>query len=416
MIKKIQISNYRSCRDTSFTIHPHLSVFIGPNSSGKTNILNAILLLKRLSEDSGYPYSILEDQPIGECKIKTWFDINGKKVIFTGNLFIYTDEHNSDVIVSSRQQWYLKDFTGNAKRLHVPLSFYRILPDSETREFIRFRKLYTFNAMGRKIYPRHYRHWTDMQTREPREPIGTIAQDMAEMRYYSASQFTNPADCPVSFEVEKEGQRSLSPGLKGHTKFLFDLYTEYKSNGSDYEQFFSIVGPEGIGLIDELNFQEALISSTDYSVRSGGTLKKIRRDKILVIPQLTIGRQKLSPNQLSEGTFKTIILIFYIVTQASTILMIEEPEVCVHHGLLSSIMELIKTYSREKQIIISTHSDFVLDMVSPENVFKVSISPDQGTKVAHIPKSMSKQEFAALKKYLNTVGNLGEYWKHGALE
>ncbi|MFW9998379.1 MAG: AAA family ATPase, partial [Candidatus Odinarchaeota archaeon] len=39
MIKRIQIQDYRSCLDTSFDFHPNLSVLIGPNGSGKTNIL-----------------------------------------------------------------------------------------------------------------------------------------------------------------------------------------------------------------------------------------------------------------------------------------------------------------------------------------------------------------------------------------
>jgi predicted ATPase len=136
----------------------------------------------------------------------------------------------------------------------------------------------------------------------------------------------------------------------------------------------------------------------------------------LVIPQFTIGKNELSPNQLSEGTFKTITLLFYLITETSSLLLIEEPEVCVHHGLLSSIIEMIKTYSRNKQIIVSTHSDFVLDQLEPENVFKVSNEPEKGTKVISIKKSMSSREFNALRKYLDKVGNLGEYWKEGSLE
>ena len=139
-------------------------------------------------------------------------------------------------------------------------------------------------------------------------------------------------------------------------------------------------------------------------------------EKILVIPQFNIGKNELSPNQLSEGTFKTITLLFYLITEASKVLLVEEPEVCVHHGLLSSIIELIKTYSRDKQIVLSTHSDFVLDEVNPENVYKVTNLPLKGTKVSHVPKSMSRLELAALREYLEVEGNLGEYWRHGGLE
>lgn len=145
-------------------------------------------------------------------------------------------------------------------------------------------------------------------------------------------------------------------------------------------------------------------------------MRQEKKEKILVIPQFIIGRNELSPSQLSEGTFKTITLLFYLTTEKSSALLIEEPEVCVHHGLLSSIVELIKIYSGDKQIILSTHSDFVLDQVEPRNVYKVTRDKNEGTVVAPIEKSMSAAELSALKYYLQAEGNLGEYWRHGGLE
>ena len=92
-------------------------------------------------------------------------------------------------------------------------------------------------------------------------------------------------------------------------------------------------------------------------------IRQILRNKQLIVPYVGVDKTELSFNQLSEGTFKTIALIFYIITDKSNLLLIEEPEVCVHHGLLNSVMSLILLYSRRKQIIISTHSDFVLDKI-----------------------------------------------------
>ena len=43
MLSEILIQNYRSCLRTRLDLHPSLSVPIGPNSSGKTNILHAIM-------------------------------------------------------------------------------------------------------------------------------------------------------------------------------------------------------------------------------------------------------------------------------------------------------------------------------------------------------------------------------------
>lgn len=410
MIRKIEIQNYRSCLDTSFELHPNLSVLIGPNSSGKTNILNAMLLLRQLAEE--YQYHRFVEESTRQCKLKVWFNIDGKGATLTAVANIYTDESNSDVVSSSHERWYARDLTGNRKMINLPLRLARELRWGEDEKRIyrlrrRFMRPHTFAEVerGLELPP------------SVKTPLAQIAEDLAEMRYYSASQFTNPANCPVSFAIEKEGGISRGIGLSGHAKFLFDLYNISKTRPkTSYEQFFEIVGPKGIGLVDDIDFKTIRTSSIEYTVRSGGGVKQRKREKNLVIPQFRIGKNALSPNQLSEGTFKTITLLFYLITEKSKVLLLEEPEVCVHHGLLSSIIELIKTYSRDKQIVFSTHSDFVLDEVKPENVYKVTNVPQEGTKVSHITKTMPRTELQALREYLDTEGNLGEYWRHGGLE
>ena len=142
-------------------------------------------------------------------------------------------------------------------------------------------------------------------------------------------------------------------------------------------------------------------------------MKKLKKK---VVPSIIIDNLNLSPNQLSEGTFKTLALVFYILNDDSNLLLIEEPEVCVHHGLLNSIIELIKIQSNFKQIIISTHSDFVLDKLEPENVVLVDKNRNKGTIAKSLFKTLSKNEFQALKDYLENSGNLGEYWKEGGFE
>jgi hypothetical protein len=365
-------------------------------------------LLNKLLHEGDYRFDRDEAPPTGQSRIKAWFEIDGKKAILTAKVNTYTDGKNKDIVVSSDQQWYLKDFTGSAKRIVAPLWMLReVVQGGELR---RSMKWYS-NA-------RMFEYHNIFEINDAaRKPLIKIIRFLKDMKYYSASQFTNPSNCPVSFEIEKEGKYSRGLRLQGHTRFLNDLFTQYRAkDSSGFQDFFDIIGPDGIGLIDKISFQEILTSSIEHTVRSGGKVEQRNRDKVLVIPQFRIGRHELSPNQLSEGTFKTITLLFYLITETSSLLLVEEPEVCVHHGLLSSIIELIKIYSNEKQIIVSTHSDFVLDKVSPEDVYKVLGSLENGTTVSHIPKSMLRKELSALKDYLESEGNLGEYWRHGGLE
>ncbi|HEP9524617.1 TPA: AAA family ATPase, partial [Pseudomonas aeruginosa] len=134
----------------------------------------------------------------------------------------------------------------------------------------------------------------------------------------------------------------------------------------------------------------------------------------IIIPNFHISENSLSPSQLSEGTFRILALIFYIITDKSKIMLIEEPEVCIHHGLLSSIIQLIQSLSSEKQIIVSTHSDQLLDQLELNKVFRVT-KTNEGTEVSTLKNSLSPEELAELKSYLRDVGGLGEYWKHGDL-
>lgn len=401
MFERLEIYDYRSCLETTIDLQPDLSVLIGPNGSGKTNILNAFLLLRSLTAEGDFLHRKPADVT-NESRLKAVFRYNDKKSILTAKLQLHTDENNADVILASDQSWYARDVTGNARRIRIPLWLIghgRGVPSN----FHRQQRL-------------HFMRWEQAgQIPESFEPVFyTIARFLSDIKYYSASQFTNPSLCPVSFEIEQQGPSRRGVRLRGHSRFLYDLYEAQDS--SSYEQFFNVIGPDGIGLVDKIVFTEITTSSIDYTVRSGGQVRKRQREKILVIPQFEIGGNVLSPSQLSEGTFKTITLLFYLMTEQSSALLIEEPEVCVHHGLLSSIVELIKTYSKQKQIIVSTHSDFVLDQVEPRHVYKVTRMDDAGTKVAQIAKTMSSQELAALRRYLDTEGNLGEYWRHGGFD
>jgi hypothetical protein len=235
--------------------------------------------------------------------------------------------------------------------------------------------------------------------------------------YYSASQFTDPTKCPVSIEVEDERVHRRSLRAADHTKVLHDLYgvCSSKSRTREYAEFMSIVGPSGLKLVDAVSFRELELPQSRYEVRTGGKVVREKSQRRLLIPYFQVDGNRLSPNQLSEGTFKTIALLFYLVIDKGSLLLIEEPEVCVHHGLLKSILELVKSYSTSKQIIISTHSDYVLDMLAPENVFLVYKEKRLGTKVKPVTRALSTRDFNALKTYLAETGNLGEFWRHGGL-
>ncbi len=47
MITDLRLQNFRSYGDVSFELSPGVNIVVGPNASGKTNLLEALLVLAR---------------------------------------------------------------------------------------------------------------------------------------------------------------------------------------------------------------------------------------------------------------------------------------------------------------------------------------------------------------------------------
>ena len=423
LIEKIELKNYRSCQRTAIELDPQLSTLIGINGSGKTNLLHGILLLPKMARVQRY--SRQEDILSSECTLNASFGIDGKqRVQMRARIKYATSERNTDEVLSADQKWNFRGVSGREEWVNWPLSFAddvkRINPNvfwGGARGDVDFYKQMltasgTFQFGDLKAGRNEQKSWA-----KEFSACQKIAEFINAISYYSASQFTDPSRCPIFLEIENDRpSRRRGSANAEHVQFLQDLYTAYKERRDAFDEYLSFVGAAGVRLIDKITFKETKAPANVYDVRIGGKLEKKAVKRLLVIPSLHIGRNHLSPNQLSEGTFKTLALVFYLMNDQSKLLLIEEPEVCVHHGLLSSIVELIKIVSKRKQIIISTHSDFVLDALDPKNVFVIRNEVGKGTIVRHVPDAMSKSEYAGLKEYLKASGNLGEYWREGGLD
>jgi hypothetical protein len=329
----------------------------------------------------------------------------------TGLLF-GTTEYGSEELTPYRTEWNFRELNGRDRWTELPFG----LGESDylfqgTFKFVHRTRV----RAGRRL---RWRAVPELFTKTELAAMLDIRQYLAGISYYGASQFTNPARCPTSFEYDEERPYRPSIMRTEHAKFMLDLYLAFlaREKRTDFTEFFNLVGPDGLRLIDKVGFKDFALPATRLRVGTGGKVIRQKTSQRLIVPSVVVERTRLSPSQLSEGTFKTLALIFYLVSDKSRLLLIEEPEVCVHHGLLTRILALIRNYSRSKQIIFTTHSDFVLDELQPENVFLVTRPPGGGTSVRAVSRALSKRDFEALKKYLAAAGNLGEFWRHGGFE
>jgi len=88
--------------------------------------------------------------------------------------------------------------------------------------------------------------------------------------------------------------------------------------------------------------------------------------------------QDFSARQMSDGTLRIFgILLALVQPGRPTLVVIEEPETAIHLGALRSVVEIMRAYSPEVQVLITTHSADIVDSLDLDELRVVW--PDDGT-------------------------------------
>jgi predicted ATPase len=121
-------------------------------------------------------------------------------------------------------------------------------------------------------------------------------------------------------------------------------------------------------------------------------------------------RGKISSTRMSDGTLKFVALLVALFHPKTPPLMcIEEPELGLHPDSLQLVAEVLLEASENMQLIVTTHSDALVDALTdhPESVLVCERDFDNSTQM----KRLSKKKLEPwLKRY-----TLGELWLKGEI-
>ena len=139
---------------------------------------------------------------------------------------------------------------------------------------------------------------------------------------------------------------------------------------------------------------------TDFNVSiQGGTTEVFFTERDFTIPA----------SRLSDGSLRYLCLIAILCDpEPPPLIGIEEPEIGLHPDLIHKIVDLMIAASSRTQLIVTTHSDILVDAVSSQPEAVVVCEKHDGQTVLQRLKS------SHLKKWLSTY-SLGELWTRGDL-
>ena len=120
-------------------------------------------------------------------------------------------------------------------------------------------------------------------------------------------------------------------------------------------------------------------------------------------------------NELSDGTRRIVWIVLNVLGKGNVVLL-EEPELGIHPHQLQLLMQFLKEQSAEKQIIITTHSPEVLNILDENELNRIKLARYDETLKSTVIENLSDKKQAAIKRYFAKTGLLSSYWLNIGLE
>lgn len=388
MLKSLRVQHFKSLTDVYLEFSP-ITILVGQNGSGKSNVVDALRFVRdslrhglehAISERSGMDvlrqYSPTRPYALS-MELRFEYMIEEKGLYPATYSFKVVGSGSNYRVESEEATWfdelYVNDEkSGDWQRTEIqPINYLR---DKAGKVFINSQESkqpdLPVDQLGIKSFLRHGDLYFSRNA---------IAEELMEMRFASIyPNILRDPSRPDTDRLLKENCANWASVLKAMRQRK--------------------AGEQMMNKVIEL-MRQVMPGLEQVTVKLiGGYL----------VPQFLVkeaGASKahfFDPVQLSDGTLRmfAIFLSLYQIP-APGFFALEEPELTIHPGLIGLLADAFKEVSQNTQLLITTHSPYLLDHFSPEVIRVVSMSNGQ-TEVSGIRRS----QLEAVKEKLMTMSEV----------
>lgn len=385
MFKRLSIEHYRSITSADIDLDK-IAVFVGKNSSGKSNVIDALHFLQEAFRN-GLDFAV--SQRFGIKSVRQWSPTRPYRIRIAVEL--------------------------ENRRGH---GYFSIKLDSFADSFV------IFEEVGYWQYQDDYptRHHGGAWARFDRGKNGIV-------RFTTNTQQLHAMLRGTKFEYDQAelAINSLSRLPFGEVRGFRELWNEIQNFEAYAIYANTIRSPQKPSNSEQLSRHGENISTIIKKLlakrRSTRGFEELNSLMQLVIPNLerieveTVGgllapkfimmsdgkkRHSFNVSQISDGSLRLLGLLGALYqTRPPSAIALEEPEQNINPGYLTIIAEAVKDVARTHQIFITTHSPHLVDHFDVSSIHAVELS-HTGTQVGKIAPS----QVEAVKRKLFTVGEL----------
>ncbi|MBF9221946.1 AAA family ATPase [Hymenobacter sp. BT662] len=376
----LRIKNYRALRDVEFRDLTPLTVLIGPNGSGKSTVLDALDFLAEAVrgnlvgawEKRNRFQGMRTRGSEGNIEFEVHCIVEEGSIIY--NLSVGGEEETINVVNEVLSLNNGKD---------IQRIFYSVRDKAKKRDSTSHRNEYSSDVeksyragvrgdlLNLFILPKS--HWEVIESN-----TDLMVSAITSYRYVHLT------DDHLKGYSDAGPREKLSPNGDNLPNVLYYLHTRHPETLANITAQMRRWVP---GLAD--------------------IVPEITSDERLLLRFKDAPFEKPLPAQyMSDGTMRLAALLTLLYEpDASGLLGIEEPENELHPRLLTRLAEELMKASEQRQLLVATHSPFLLDSFEPEDVWILDRGPDgytKATRTADIPNVKQMVEDGSPLGYLWT--------------
>jgi predicted ATPase len=395
MITSLALTNYRNLLIPESEGIPldRLTIFVGPNGFGKTNLIRVLRFLR-----DSWVGSVEETRRVTrfEDAAVRW----GNSAILDASR-VFPDEVSLDVEIALEKGHYIHGFSQGLRvsETSIEVEWECLTRRSPSRS--KEEAFYYYDANIRQginkvsVFADESRKSKYESRRSKLEVVGPLPRN--EMAIHSIEKWLNqhstvaPKDTPLY-----EGQRLIQDFLQGwafydSSQMSLDAVRRARQEVGLSDTILDASG-ENLPLVlfnlcKDINFSERLVAAMRQLFPDTRAIRPtvVGRVNLTVEWWLHAYERPFFLDQMSDGTLRMLCWAAVLLApQPASLIVLDEPEASLHPAWLSILAGWIREAARKTQVIVSTHSADLLDYFTDDaaGVRVFERSPEDPSRVA----------------------------------
>lgn len=370
-IKKLKVKNFRSLKDLEIEFNENITCIVGENDAGKSSILDCIRIF------SNDYYIDKEDFSKNGEEQESTIEVS---LHLSNGISLYKKFKNEDNQIKKENKcFFLKeDIEQELSKLEARIN----------NENIQEKKLNEIREDFKEIYE-ELKDLASKIIRVPRDnsKISTVLHQIKEKINSSGEKIESNQNYTVKI-YHLEGTKIEKPENIIRELFFKDIQTDiWKKKISDKKTIREVIENEIDkfinGLSPKITQMEKEIKKYIHNLKKIDISYEVKPQALnfsMNVSMIDNNDLNISTEKKGDGTKRRITMaLLNLKLQEKNedreikVFLFDEPDTHLHVKAQRDLLKILKEYSKDKQIIITTHSPFIINSLKPTQIKFISL-------------------------------------------